>query len=78
MKSGDIVMLNSGGPEMTVEYIYAADDSCTCSWFVDNIGYSDTFAQKSVHVKKQDESLPLTENKTYQKKLINILMKKLI
>lgn len=28
---GEIVQLNSGGPIMTVDYVY--DATCTCSWF---------------------------------------------
>jgi uncharacterized protein YodC (DUF2158 family) len=70
MKSGDIVTLKSGGPEMTAEYVYAADDTCKCSWFVNNIKYIDTFAQKAVVVKKQEEPvLPFIDNKTYQDKI---------
>jgi uncharacterized protein YodC (DUF2158 family) len=69
MKSGDIVTLKSGGPEMTVVYVYSADDTCKCCWFVNDMKYMDTFAQKAVDVKKQEEPLQLTENKTYQDKI---------
>jgi len=31
MKAGDVVVLKSGGPKMTIEGI--ADDYATCAWF---------------------------------------------
>ena len=32
---GDVVQLNSGGPEMTVEHVNATDAKVTCTWFLD-------------------------------------------
>lgn len=31
---GDVVILNSGGPNMTLSsYVYGGDDICWCSWW---------------------------------------------
>ena len=32
IKQGDVVKLKSGGPEMTVNFIFT-DDQCQCAWF---------------------------------------------
>lgn len=33
MKVGDVVMLKSGGPHMTVDEVFADGKSCRCFWF---------------------------------------------
>jgi len=36
-KKGDVVMLKSGGPKMTIKYLISDEDSCLCQWFDVNL-----------------------------------------
>lgn len=49
-KPGDIVVLKSGGPLMTVTYTNTGyrDQDLICTWFVDGDRKSDTFPPSSV------------------------------
>jgi len=42
-KPGDIVVLKSGGPKMTVDSI--SDNNISCIWFADNKAESRTFKE---------------------------------
>ena len=42
-KKGDVVLLKSGGPDMTVEEVYPHLETVYCRWFVRNHSYSDEF-----------------------------------
>ena len=33
IKIGDVVRLKSGGPKMTVQWLYPTDEAVRCSWF---------------------------------------------
>lgn len=35
-KSGDVVKLRSGGPDMTVDAVYEEDQEVRCIWFAGN------------------------------------------
>lgn len=45
-QTGDIVVLKSGGPEMTVDFI--VDTDVTCNWFSDNKLHNETFNEASL------------------------------
>jgi uncharacterized protein YodC (DUF2158 family) len=51
-RSGDVVCLKSGGPDMTVEAVEQGrapgDEILTCAWFVERTLYRSTFKASSV------------------------------
>lgn len=56
LKDGDVVVLKSGGPNMTVEGYPYGDDSSTvsCSWFVGDEERNGEFNEKAL--KKVEEA----------------------
>ncbi|HLO60933.1 MAG TPA: DUF2158 domain-containing protein [Bacteroidales bacterium] len=55
-KSGDVVKLKSGGPDMTVEN-YVTDDKVTCVWFDSKNNYNDGDFQQDL-LKKVVPKIP--------------------
>ena len=43
LKLGDVVVLNSGGPQMTITYISDYSGNTTCKWIVDGKGHQAEF-----------------------------------
>lgn len=50
-KLGDLVRLNSGGPNMTVEHT-RSDGFTGCVWFVDDEAYRDAFPTAALVVER--------------------------
>ncbi len=53
-KEGDVVMLKSGGPSMTINKYLEDDDLYECVWFVDNKATYRTF--KATTIEKLESS----------------------
>ena len=49
-KVGEVVMLKSGGPEMTIQEAEANHDWVKCTWFHDSKRYNDHFHQDTVEL----------------------------
>jgi uncharacterized protein YodC (DUF2158 family) len=53
-KTGDIVVLKSGGPAMTVRF-YNMDDEVACQWFQDRKYYEQSFPEGSLEPEENEE-----------------------
>jgi len=47
-KSGEVVQLKSGGPDMTVDFVNDILQTVTCSWFVNKKRQTDSFPPTSL------------------------------
>ena len=56
-KKGDIVVLNSGSPSMTIEKIYTTsggDNKVDCAWFVDKEVKTHSFSAEALKLYHSD------------------------
>jgi len=57
IKVGDTVMINAGGPAMTVISVDDKQESVACSWFCGNQKCNDTFPKKTIRPAQKYELL---------------------